>query len=57
MANKIIRYKAKLKLLAQGLRQQGILAEVLLWQQIQNRVLGVEFHRQVPIDKYIADFY
>jgi len=24
---------------------------------IKNKALGYEFHRQVPIDKYIVDFY
>ena len=28
-----------------------------MWKQIKNRSFGVEFHRQVPIDQYIVDFY
>ena len=39
------------------MRKQGILSEVLLWKQIKNKSLGVEFHRQVPLDEYIVDFY
>ena len=39
------------------MRKQGILSEVLLWKQIKNKSFGVEFHRQVPIDEYIVDFY
>jgi very-short-patch-repair endonuclease len=29
----------------------------LLWSRIRRRSLGHEFHRQVPIDEYIVDFY
>lgn len=57
MKNKILSYNPKLKLLARKLRKQGILSEVLLWKQIKSRSLGVEFHRQVPIDNYIVDFF
>lgn len=57
MKNKLISYNPKLKELARKLRQQGILSEVLLWKQIKNKSLGVEFHRQVPIDEYIVDFF
>ena len=57
MKNKILPYNPKLKLLARKLRKQGFLSEVLLWKQIKNKSLGVEFHRQVPIDEYIVDFY
>ncbi len=57
MRNKILPYNPVLKELAQKLRQQGILSEVLLWKKIKNKNLGVEFHRQVPLDNYIVDFY
>lgn len=57
MKNKILPYNPILKDLAKQLRQQGILSEVLLWKKIKNKSLGVEFHRQVPIDNYIVDFY
>lgn len=33
------------------------MSEVLLWKKIKNKSLGIEFHRQVPIDNYIVDFY
>ncbi len=46
-----------MKDLAKQLRQQGILSEVLLWKKIKKKSLGVEFHRQVPVDNYIIDFY
>ena len=57
MANKIIPYNPRLKEFARMLRKQGILSEVLLWKQLQRKNLGVEFHRQVPIDEFIVDFY
>ena len=57
MKNKILPYNPILKDLAKKLRQQGVLSEVLLWKKIKNKSLGVEFHRQVPIDNYIVDFY
>jgi len=31
--------------------------EKRLWQAIRRKQLGVEFHRQVPIDQFIVDFY
>ncbi len=55
--NKIIPYNRKLKQLARELRKNSTLAEVLLWQQIKGKALGYEFHRQVPIDQFIVDFY
>ncbi len=32
-------------------------AEILVWENIRKKTLGVEFHRQVPILNYIVDFY
>lgn len=32
-------------------------AEVLLWNKIRRKNLGYQFHRQVPLDNYIVDFY
>jgi len=57
MPNKLIPYNPALKQLARKLRKESTLSEVLLWKQIKTKYLGVEFHRQVPIDKYIVDFY
>jgi very-short-patch-repair endonuclease len=57
LRNKILPYNPILKDYAKQLRQQGILSEVLLWKKIKSKSLGVEFHRQVPIDNYIVDFY
>ncbi len=55
--NRIIPYDPKLKQLARELRKNSTLSEVLLWKQIKGKTLGYEFHRQVPIDKFIVDFY
>jgi very-short-patch-repair endonuclease len=57
MRNKIIPYNPKLKEYARKLRKAGVLSEVILWKEIRRKALGVEFHRQVPIDNYIVDFY
>jgi very-short-patch-repair endonuclease len=57
MRNKIIAYKDYLKPLARKLRKDMTLSEILLWQEIRKKSLGVQFHRQVPIDNYIVDFY
>lgn len=55
--NKIIPYNPKLREYARQLRKNSTLAEVLLWQKIQKRALGVQFHRQVPLLNFIVDFY
>ncbi|QXP56911.1 DUF559 domain-containing protein [Cellulophaga sp. HaHa_2_95] len=55
--NKIIPYNPELKEYARQLRNNSTLSEVLLWQKIKGKALGVEFHRQVPINEFIVDFY
>jgi very-short-patch-repair endonuclease len=57
MKNKIIPYNPKLKAYARELRNNSTLSEVLLWKNIKNKALGVQFHRQVPMLEYIVDFY
>jgi len=58
MRNKIIPYNPKLKQIARMLRKNSTLSEILLWQEIRNKVMmGYQFHRQVPINEFIADFY
>lgn len=57
MPNKIHPYNPELKKLARKLRKNMTLGEVLLWQEIRNRQLGVQFHRQIPLYNYIVDFY
>ena len=42
---------------AQSLRQAGNDAEDALWQELRGRRLnGFKFVRQLPIDRYFADF-
>jgi very-short-patch-repair endonuclease len=55
--NKIIFYNPNLKEKARRLRIKCTPSETLLWSRIRRRSLGHEFHRQVPIDEYIVDFY
>ncbi|WP_162056207.1 endonuclease domain-containing protein [Pontibacter pamirensis] len=56
--NSIIPYRADLKLKARELRNNSTLSEVLLWQEIKDKkLLGYQFHRQVPMLDYIVDFY
>ncbi len=55
---KIIPYNPRLKELAKKLRKQGILSEVLLWNELkEKKLLGFDFHRQKPLDEFIVDFY
>jgi very-short-patch-repair endonuclease len=52
------RYNPRLKALARELRKRSTLGEVLLWQQLMRRQrLGIDFHRQIPIDEFIVDFF
>lgn len=57
MRNEIIPYRKDLKAKARELRKNSTLSEVILWQEIRKKQLGVQFHRQVPILDYIVDFY
>ncbi|MEP2026248.1 MAG: endonuclease domain-containing protein [Reichenbachiella sp.] len=54
---KIIPYDKRLVPLARKLRNNMTLAEILLWQEIKNKQIGVRFSRQIPIDRFIVDFY
>ena len=55
--NRILPYNPALRSRARALRKNSTLAEILLWQAIRGKQLNCEFHRQVPIDEYIVDFY
>jgi len=55
--NRIIWYNPRLKILARQLRKNSTLPEILLWKNLKRRTLGYEFHRQVPINEFIVDFY
>ncbi|NLM92039.1 MAG: endonuclease domain-containing protein [Bacteroidales bacterium] len=57
MKHKEIPYNPKLKEFARYLRKNSTLAEILLWNKIKGKALGVEFKRQVPIDEFIVDFF
>ena len=47
-----------MKQIAQMLRKNMTLSEILLWQQLKGKqLLGYDFHRQKPIDEYVVDFY
>jgi very-short-patch-repair endonuclease len=46
-----------MKFIARTLRKKMTLSEILVWQQIRRRKLGVQFHRQVPMDRFVVDFY
>ena len=56
-ANKIIHYNPNLKEKARILRKNSTLSEIILWKNIKNKSMGYEFHRQVPLDDFIVDFY
>nr|WP_313790269.1 DUF559 domain-containing protein [Allomuricauda sp.] len=47
MKNKIIPYNPRLKEFARQLRKNSTLSEVLLWEKLKQRSMGVQFHRQV----------
>jgi very-short-patch-repair endonuclease len=55
--NFIIPYNCELKQKARLLRTKCTHSETLLWSKIRRKALGYEFHRQVPIDEFIVDFY
>jgi very-short-patch-repair endonuclease len=42
--------------MARRLRREATDAERKLWSRLRARQLGVKFRRQVPIDRFIADF-
>ena len=50
-------YNKKLKGFARANRRAGNLSEVLLWNELKRKKMGVQFKRQRPIGPYIADFY
>jgi very-short-patch-repair endonuclease len=52
-----ISYRSDLRDRARYLRNNSTKAEILLWLEIKNRKLGVQWHRQVPIGNFIVDFY
>lgn len=58
MRREIIPYRSKLKEYARALRNNSTKSEIRLWRYLKGtQRLGYDFHRQKPIDNYIADFY
>ncbi|CAN0602406.1 unnamed protein product [Ectocarpus sp. 12 AP-2014] len=57
MIRKVIHYNPELVDLAKKLRNNMTLGEIALWREIKGKKLGVRFSRQIPIDRYIVDFY
>ncbi|HXG19634.1 MAG TPA: endonuclease domain-containing protein [Methylomirabilota bacterium] len=54
----MIRYDAKLKDSSRALRTHLTDSEQLLWSQLRRKqLLGVQFYRQKPLDRFIVDFY
>ncbi|OHA20422.1 MAG: hypothetical protein A2849_01435 [Candidatus Taylorbacteria bacterium RIFCSPHIGHO2_01_FULL_51_15] len=52
-----LRYNPRLRNIARNLRRAHNLSEVLLWQELRAKKLGVQFLRQRPIDEYVVDFF
>jgi very-short-patch-repair endonuclease len=53
-----ITYNPKLKDLAREMRNNPTEAEKHLWVYLKgDKLLGLDFHRQKPIDNFIVDFY
>ncbi len=52
-----IPYNPNLKQRSRNLRNNSELAEILLWNEIKAKKLGVRFGRQKPLLHYIVDFY
>ncbi len=47
-----------LKEKARELRNHSTVTEIMLWRFLKGKqILGYDFHRQKPIDKYIVDFF
>jgi len=55
--NTVLPYNPKLKQRARELRKNCTESEKILWEYIRRKQLGYEFHRQIPVDQYIVDFY
>ncbi|RMA66429.1 endonuclease domain-containing protein [Ulvibacter antarcticus] len=53
-----IYYNPKLKELARQLRNNATKSEIKLWKFLKrDQMYGYDFHRQKPIDEFIADFF
>ncbi len=55
---KIIPYNPRLKELARELRNNSTKSEIILWKELKGKFEGkYDFHRQKPLDEFIADFF
>jgi very-short-patch-repair endonuclease len=53
-----IYYNPKLTEFARQLRNNSTKSEIKLWKYLRNgQMMGYDFHRQKPIDNFIADFF
>jgi very-short-patch-repair endonuclease len=58
LRRKIIPYNPRLKEYARRLRNKSTKSEIKLWLCIKGKQMkGYDFHRQKPLNYYIADFY
>jgi very-short-patch-repair endonuclease len=58
MRKSVIHTDPKMKEIAKILRKNSTLGEMMLWKELRGKkMLGYEFQREVPIGKYIVDFY
>jgi very-short-patch-repair endonuclease len=58
MRRKIIQYNPALKNKAKELRNNSTVTEIKLWKFLKGRQMcGYDFHRQIPLDQYIVDFF
>ena len=56
--NKILPYRTDLHEKARRLRRESTASEIEFWLQVKKKkLLGFEFHRQVPMLNFIVDFY
>src|SRR3989344_1634308 len=54
----IVQWGTSMRTLARELRQTMTEAEKILWKALRgNRLHGMQFYRQVAIDRFIVDFY
>jgi len=54
---RIIPYQPHLVEKARQLRNNSTITERIVWKKIRHQQLGIDFHRQKPIDRFIVDFY
>ncbi|MEB2310081.1 MAG: DUF559 domain-containing protein [Candidatus Brocadiaceae bacterium] len=53
-----VNYHSILKELARKLRNNSTKSEIKLWQCLKGKkMMGYDFHRQKPVDTFIADFF